>query len=78
MDEELRGGLVIRIGDRVVDSSIRTSLDQTAILTNYVPGALLMGYIAAMIGETYSRGCKDNWAFADHGAGIKNSQMILD
>lgn len=56
----------------------QSAFDQTAILTNYAPGALLMGYIAAMIGETYSRGCKDNWAFADHGAGIKNSQMILD
>ena len=28
VDRELIGGLVIRIGDRVVDSSIRTKLDQ--------------------------------------------------
>ena len=27
LDEELIGGLVIRIGDRVVDSSIRTKLE---------------------------------------------------
>ena len=28
VDEELLGGLVIRIGDRVVDSSIRTRLEE--------------------------------------------------
>ncbi len=56
----------------------KSAFDQSAALTNYVPNALLMGYIAAMIGEVYSRGCKDNWAFADHGNGIKISQMVLD
>ena len=55
-----------------------TAFDQSGVLTNYAPAALLMGYISAMIGETYSRGCKDNWAFADHGNGIKISQMVLD
>ncbi len=56
----------------------KSDFDQSGALTNYVPNALLMGYIAAMIGEVYSRGCKDNWAFADHGNGIKISQMVLD
>ena len=28
MDESLLGGLVIRIGDRVVDSSIKTRLEE--------------------------------------------------
>lgn len=56
----------------------KSDFDQSGALTNYVPNALLMGYIAAMIGEVYSRGCKDNWAFADHGNGINISQMVLD
>ena len=56
----------------------KTEYDQSGALTNYAPNALLMGYISAMIGETYSRGCKDNWAFADHGNGIKISQIVLD
>lgn len=56
----------------------QTDYDYSGALTNYVPAALLMGYINVLIGETYSRGCKDNWAFADHGNGIKISQMVLD
>lgn len=56
----------------------KTEYDHSGALTNYVPNALLMGYISAMVGEVYSRGCKDNWAFADHGNGIKNSQIVLD
>lgn len=56
----------------------KTDFDQTGALTNYAPCALLMGYISAMIGETYSRGCKDNWAFAAHGDGIKISQIVQD
>ena len=56
----------------------KTDYDHSGVLTNYVPNALLMGYISAMIGETYSRGCKDNWAFAAHGNGIKISQFVLD
>lgn len=50
----------------------------SSALTSFVPCALLMAYISQMIGETYSRGCRDNWAFADHGAGIKNSKIVLD
>jgi glucosamine--fructose-6-phosphate aminotransferase (isomerizing) len=56
----------------------KSDFDQSGALTNYAPGALLMGYITAMVGETYSRGCKDNWEFAAHGNGIKISQMVLD
>lgn len=56
----------------------KSAFDQTGALSNFVPCALLMGYISAMIGETYSRGCCDNWAFAAHGNGIKLSQMIVD
>lgn len=52
--------------------------ESSSPLTAFTPCALLMAYISAMIGETYSRGCKDNWAFADHGAGIKNSKIVLD
>ena len=30
VDESLIGGMIIRIGDRVVDSSIKTKLDELA------------------------------------------------
>lgn len=56
----------------------KSEFDHSGSLTNYVPCALLMGYISAMIGETYSRGCKDHWAFAAHGNGINRSQLVLD
>lgn len=55
-----------------------TAYDLSAALTGFAPCALLNGYISAMIGETYGRGCRDNWAFADHGAGIRVSDMVLD
>lgn len=54
------------------------NFDFSAALTSFVPCALLTGYISAMIGEEYGRGCKDAWSFADHGAGIINSEIILD
>jgi len=56
----------------------KTEYDISSVLTSFAPCALLNGYISAIVGETYSRGCKDNWAFADHGAGIKNSEIVLD
>ena len=56
----------------------KTEYDFSSALTNFVPLALLAGFVSAMIGETYSRGCKDRWAFADHGAGITQSAIILD
>jgi len=45
----------------------------SGMLTQFVPVALLMGYIGEMIGEVDGRGCCDNWSFADDGAAIKNS-----
>lgn len=56
----------------------KPTYDFTSALTNFVPSALMMGYVSEMIGETYGRGCKDNWAFADHGAGINVSDIVLD
>ena len=56
----------------------KTEYDFSSALTNAVPLALLAGFISAMLGETYGRGCKDRWAFADHGAGITQSAIILD
>lgn len=50
----------------------------SSVLTNFVPCALVTGYLSAMIGEEYGRGCKGPWAFADHGAGIINSEIIVD
>ncbi|KMY50970.1 SIS domain-containing protein [Peribacillus loiseleuriae] len=46
-------------------------------LTQFVPLALLSGYIANMIGEEDGRGCKDNWSFAQHGNAVKNSEIIV-
>ena len=56
----------------------KTEYDFSSALTNFVPLALLAGFVSAMIGETYGRGCKDRWAFAEHGAGITQSAIILD
>lgn len=56
----------------------RTAFDHSGALTNFVPCALVMGYISAMIGETYSRGCQGPWAFAAHGNGVNRSRIVLD
>lgn len=56
----------------------RTAFDHSGALTNFVPCALVTGYISAMIGETYSRGCQGPWAFAAHGNGVNQSRIVLD
>lgn len=55
-----------------------TAYDQSGVLTDYAPCALLMGYICEKIGETYGRSCEGPWAFAQNGSGVKESQIILD
>ncbi|MBP1996646.1 SIS domain-containing protein [Paenibacillus eucommiae] len=50
----------------------------TIPLTQFVPAALLSGYIATIIGEDDGRGTKDNWSFAQNGHAVKNSEIIID
>lgn len=47
------------------------------VLSQFIPIALLNAYIMAIIGETNGRGCKDNWSFAQGGAGIRQSEIIV-
>lgn len=49
----------------------------SGVLTQFVPLALLTGYIGELIGEADGRGCTENWSFAANGAGIKASTMIV-
>lgn len=46
-------------------------------LTHFAPVALLASYIAELLGEKYGRGCEGDWAFADGGAGVTNSEIIV-
>ena len=46
-------------------------------LGQFVPSALLTGYLGAILGEAGGRGCKGPWSFARGGAGIKNSRIIV-
>lgn len=46
-------------------------------LTHFAPVCLIAGYISAMIGEKYGRGCEGDWEFAQGGAGVKNSEIIV-
>ncbi|REK77955.1 SIS domain-containing protein [Paenibacillus paeoniae] len=56
----------------------KTSYPISMPLTQFVPVALLSGYIAAIIGEEDGRGTKDNWSFAHNGNAVKNSEIIID
>lgn len=47
-------------------------------LTRFVPLCLLTGYIGEMLGEVDGRGCIGPWRFAQDGAGLKNSKLIID
>lgn len=55
----------------------KTDYALSSAMTQYVPAALLMGYIGEMIGEVDGRGCEGNWRFAQGGAAIQNSEMIV-
>lgn len=47
-------------------------------LTHFVPVCLLAGYISAMTGEKYGRGCEGPWEFSAGGAGVRNSEMRVE
>lgn len=50
----------------------------TMPITHFVPVCLIAAYISEIIGEKYGRGCEGDWAFAEGGAGVKNSEIIVD
>lgn len=49
----------------------------TLPLTQFAPMALFAAYVSAMIGEEYGRGTKDEWSFAEHGACVTNSEIVV-
>ncbi len=51
--------------------------EPSMLLTQFVPLALLTGYMGHIIGEVDGRGCQDNWSFAQNGAAVQQSQLII-
>ena len=47
-------------------------------LTHFAPLCLIASYISELIGEKYGRGCEGDWAFCEGGAGVINSEIIVD
>lgn len=56
----------------------RTAYPISMPLTQFAPLALLAGYIGDMNGEEDGRGCRGKWAFAEGGASVKNSEIIIN
>ena len=46
-------------------------------LAMFLPISFLAADIMAMIGEENGRGLKDNWAFCQNAAGLKNSEIMV-
>ena len=55
----------------------KTEFDLTSPFMFFIPLALLAGYIGIMGGETYSRGFRDNWAFAEDASAIWQSEIEI-
>lgn len=55
----------------------KSTYPMTLTLTQFAPLALVPSFIAEMIGEEYGRGTKDEWSFAEGGAGVINSEIIV-
>lgn len=53
----------------------KTKEQITMPLTQFVPAALLAGYLCALKGEEYGRGCKNEWAFAKDGEGVRGGTI---
>lgn len=56
----------------------KSKYDFTGVLTRFAPLCLLTGYIGELLGEVDGRGCIGPWSFAQGGAGLKNSKLIID
>lgn len=55
----------------------KTDFDITSPFMFFIPLALLAGYIGKMSGEPYSRGFRDNWAFAEDASAIWQSEIEI-
>lgn len=54
-----------------------TAYAHSGVLTQFAPLCLLAGYLGEFLGEEDGRGCKGPWSFADNGAGITQSEIIV-
>lgn len=81
--ELMRPLLVVTDDESSISEGIRHVLTpksdylHSGMLSQFVPIALLAGYIGEMIGEEDGRGCRDNWSFAENGAAVKNSEIAI-
>ena len=55
----------------------KTQVAFNSVLTQFAPLCLLMGYLGELLGEVDGRGCVGAWSFAQGGAGIKDSEIIV-
>lgn len=55
----------------------KTDFEVTSPFMYFIPMALLAGYIGKMSGEPYSRGFRDNWAFAEDASAIWKSEIEI-
>lgn len=55
----------------------KTETQITMPLTQFVPCALLAGYLAELMDETYGRGCQGPWSFAQEGNAVRNSKLKI-
>lgn len=46
-------------------------------LTQFVPLCLLSGYLSAMLGEAYGRGCEGPWSFCENGRCVRENEIIV-
>lgn len=56
----------------------KTNYSITMPLTQFAPVCLLASYLSEILGETYGRGCEGDWEFSKNGAGVTNSEIIVD
>lgn len=64
-------------GKAAVAETPKTQFAWNAVLTQFAPLCLLTGYLGELLGEVDGRGCEGPWSFAQDGAGIKNSEIIV-
>lgn len=55
----------------------QTSRSWLSPLVNFIPTALMAGYMAALLGEEYGRGARENWSACQGGATTRDSAVII-
>lgn len=55
----------------------KTEIPELSIFVNFIPNALLAGYISKLNDDKYSRGIEGKWSFAKDGAAVVNSEIII-